>query len=55
MDIWEVKKNYKGFYQISNKDKVYTCQVGLNGFIKARDKIEGDKSTPEGKWLLKKT
>ena len=36
---------------IFNK-RVYECQVGKNGILPQYKKIEGDKSTPMGKWKI---
>ena len=40
-------------YFIKVGNKVYRCQVGLGGFKKIIKKIEGDKTTPIGRWYLK--
>ena len=39
------------FLKVGNK--VFKCQLGIGGFKKAIQKIEGDKTTPIGKWHLK--
>ena len=43
-----LNKNY--FLKVSNK--VFRCQVGSLGLKNAAKKIEGDKTTPIGKWYL---
>lgn len=42
--------NKKSFLRVTNK--IFECQIGSGGFKKAEKKIEGDKSTPTGKWYL---
>ena len=39
------------FLKVGNK--AFKCQLGIGGLKKAIQKIEGDKSTPIGKWHLK--
>ena len=39
------------FLKVGNK--VFRCQIGLGGLKKRIKKIEGDKTTPIGKWHLK--
>ena len=39
------------FLKVGNK--TFRCQVGLGGLKKTIKKIEGDKTTPIGKWHLK--
>ena len=47
--IWSVKKiNKKYFLKVSNK--FFVCQIGLGGLKNATKKVEGDKTTPIGKW-----
>ena len=46
-----INLNNKYFLKAGNK--VYGCQIGEGGFSKAVNKIEGDKTTPIGKWYLK--
>ena len=46
-----INLNKKYFLKVGNK--VFRCQVGLGGFKKTIKKIEGDKTTPIGKWYLK--
>ena len=53
MDIWEVKKNNFGLYEIYTRSKVFVCQIGSGGVIEGIKKKEGDKSTPSGLWQLK--
>tara|TARA_B100001093_G_scaffold314072_1_gene299669 strand:- start:227 stop:769 length:543 start_codon:yes stop_codon:yes gene_type:complete len=42
--------NNKNFLKVGNK--VFRCQIGEKGFKKPSRKVEGDKSTPIGKWYL---
>ena len=44
-----LNKNY--FLRVGKK--VYRCQIGSGGIKKAANKVEGDKSTPIGKWYFK--
>ena len=46
-----INLNKKYFLKVGNK--VFKCQIGLGGFEKTKRKIEGDKTTPIGKWYLK--
>ena len=39
-------------YLLKAGKKVFRCQIGLGGLKKAEKKVEGDKSTPIGKWYL---
>ena len=48
--IINVNKNY--FLKAGNK--VFRCQIGSGGFESATKKVEGDKTTPIGKWCLEK-
>ena len=48
--IIHLNKNY--FLKVGNK--VFRCQIGSGGFKKATKKVEGDKTTPIGKWRLEK-
>jgi L,D-peptidoglycan transpeptidase YkuD (ErfK/YbiS/YcfS/YnhG family) len=41
----------KYFLKVGNK--VFKCQIGLGGSKKTIKKVEGDKTTPIGKWYLK--
>ena len=34
------------------KNKIFNCQIGLNGTAPIYKKIEGDYTTPRGKWKL---
>ena len=43
--------NKKYFLKVGNK--VFRCQIGLGGLNNAVKKIEGDKTTPIGKWYLR--
>ena len=47
--VINLNKNY--FLKVGNK--VFRCQVGSLGLKNAAKKIEGDKTTPIGKWYLK--
>tara|TARA_B100001093_G_scaffold5843_1_gene5887 strand:- start:677 stop:1219 length:543 start_codon:yes stop_codon:yes gene_type:complete len=48
---WSVKKlNKKYFLKVGNK--AFRCQIGATGFKNATKKVEGDKSTPIGKWYI---
>ena len=40
-------------YFLKVNKKVFRCQIGLGGFKKNIKKLEGDKTTPIGKWYLK--
>ena len=49
---WLVKKlNKKYFLKVNNK--LFECQIGIGGLKNAAKKVEGDKTTPTGKWNLK--
>ena len=48
--IINVNKNY--FLKAGNK--VFRCQIGSGGFENVAKKVEGDKTTPIGKWCLEK-
>ena len=51
MQNWLILKlNKKYFLKVGNK--VFRCQIGEGGLKIARKKIEGDKTTPIGKWRL---
>ena len=47
-----INLNKKHFIRVGNK--IFECQVGERGLKKAEKKIEGDKTTPIGKWFLKR-
>ena len=47
--ITNINQNY--FVKAGNK--VFRCQIGAGGLNNATKKIEGDKTTPIGKWFLK--
>ena len=48
---WIVKKlNKKYFLKVGNK--TFGCQLGLGGLNYPSKKIEGDKTTPMGKWYI---
>ena len=53
MDIWELKKK-SNLYYIRVNNFFFQCEVGLSGIISENKKIEGDKHTPSGEWILKK-
>ena len=46
-----INLNKKYFLKVGNK--VFRCQIGTLGLKNAARKVEGDKSTPSGKWLLR--
>ena len=46
--IINLNKNY--FLKVGNK--AFRCQIGKGGFKNAVKKVEGDKTTPIGKWYL---
>jgi L,D-peptidoglycan transpeptidase YkuD (ErfK/YbiS/YcfS/YnhG family) len=49
---WLVKNfNKKCFLKVGNK--TFECQIGAGGLNNTARKIEGDKTTPTGKWYLK--
>ena len=52
MDIIKLNKFYKP--KIIFKNKIFSCQLGANGIFPNFKKIEGDFSTPKGKWKLGK-
>ena len=45
-----ISLNKKYFLKVGNK--VFRCQIGALGLKNAAKKIEGDKTTPIGKWYL---
>ena len=48
---WLIKKlNNKYFLKVGNK--TFGCQLGLGGLNYPSKKIEGDKTTPMGKWYI---
>ena len=47
---WVINLNKNYFLRVANK--VFRCQVGSLGLKNAAKKIEGDKTTPIGKWYL---
>ncbi len=52
MQNWLViSLNKKKFLKVGNK--VFRCQIGEGGLKIAKKKIEGDKTTPIGKWYLR--
>ena len=46
-----INLNKKYFLKVGNK--AFRCQIGTGGLKNAARKVEGDKSTPSGKWPLK--
>ena len=46
-----INLNKKYFLKVGNK--VFRCQIGEGGLKIANNKIEGDKTTPIGKWYLR--
>ena len=49
-NLFVINLNKKYFLRVGNK--VFECQIGEGGLKTARKKIEGDKTTPIGKWRL---
>jgi L,D-peptidoglycan transpeptidase YkuD (ErfK/YbiS/YcfS/YnhG family) len=50
---WSVTNlNKEYFLKVGNR--VFRCQVGTGGFKNVAKKVEGDKTTPIGKWRLVK-
>jgi L,D-peptidoglycan transpeptidase YkuD (ErfK/YbiS/YcfS/YnhG family) len=47
-----IKVNKKYFLKFGNK--IFRCQIGTGGSKNVTKKIEGDKTTPIGKWRLEK-
>ena len=45
-----INLNKKFFLKVGNKS--FICQIGEGGFNNPAKKVEGDKSTPIGKWYL---
>ena len=45
-----IKLNKKYFLKVGNK--FFRCQIGIGGLKTAAKKIEGDNTTPIGKWYL---
>ena len=50
---WFVK-NINKKYLLKAGNKTFFCQIGAGGLKNAVKKMEGDKSTPTGKWRLDK-
>tara|TARA_B110000046_G_scaffold147458_1_gene155071 strand:+ start:195 stop:737 length:543 start_codon:yes stop_codon:yes gene_type:complete len=46
--VINLNKNY--FLKVGNK--AFRCQIGAGGFENVAKKVEGDKTTPVGKWYL---
>ena len=49
-NLFVINFNKKYFLKVGSK--VFRCQIGDGGLKLARKKIEGDKTTPIGKWYL---
>lgn len=47
--IFNINKKY--FLKVENK--LFSCQIGAGGLKNAVKKLEGDKSTPIGKWYFR--
>jgi L,D-peptidoglycan transpeptidase YkuD (ErfK/YbiS/YcfS/YnhG family) len=47
-----INLNKKYFLKVGNK--VFKCQIGAGGLKNVTKKVEGDKTTPIGKWRLEK-
>ena len=47
-----INLNKKYFLKVGNR--VFRCQIGAGGFKNVAKKVEGDKTTPIGKWRLVK-
>ena len=45
-----INLNKKYFLKVGNK--AFRCQIGTGGLKNAAKKVEGDKTTPIGKWYL---
>ena len=41
-------------YYLKAGNRIFECQIGQGGLLKAIKKTEGDKTTPIGKWYLEK-
>ncbi len=48
--LFVINLNKKYFLKVGNK--VFRCQIGSGGLNKAEKKVEGDKTTPIGKFYL---
>ena len=46
--VINLNNNY--FLKVGNK--VFRCQIGKRGFENTTKKVEGDKTTPVGKWYI---
>ena len=46
--------NVNNKYFLKAYNKVFRCQIGSGGFENVAKKVEGDKTTPIGKWCLEK-
>ena len=49
---WLVTNINKKFF-LKAGNKIFSCQVGSGGLKNSAQKVEGDKTTPVGKWYLK--
>lgn len=45
-----IKLNKKYYLKVGNK--IFRCQIGRGGVKNAVNKIEGDNTTPKGKWCI---
>ena len=52
-NMWKVVKEQKGKYFLEVNENKYLCQLGENGLIEEKNKIEGDKATPLGQRIIK--
>ena len=52
-ETWIVNRENDGSFSISAYNLSFKCQIGSNGLTSLESKIEGDKTTPRGFWLLK--
>jgi L,D-peptidoglycan transpeptidase YkuD (ErfK/YbiS/YcfS/YnhG family) len=50
---WIIKKLNKNYFLRVGK-KIFKCQIGAEGFKNEAKKVEGDKTTPIGRWRLEK-
>ncbi|KKJ77099.1 ErfK/YbiS/YcfS/YnhG family protein [Kiloniella litopenaei] len=52
MDL--IVQSSNGKWQASLGDKTWSCAIGKNGTVPAKEKVEGDGKTPIGSWALTK-
>ena len=45
--------NINNKYFLKAGNKTFACQIGSGGLKNSAEKVEGDKTTPTGKWHLK--